>query len=165
MFCRLDLNSRIEDSRRADDLFNHPTTLFRLVRPRGRRYEHCLIDALLEFLEGERAIVEGRWQTETVLDQHFLPRPISVVHPLYLRNSDVGFIHKEQKVVREVVEKSPGARARLPSGQVSRIVLDSGAESGLAHHLKVEHCSLLEASRLQQLALRPQGLQPLTQLI
>ena len=59
----------------------------------------------------------------------------------------------EQGVVREVVEQRGRRLAGQAAGEMARVVLDAVAVADLADHLEVEHGALLEALRLDQLAL------------
>ena len=104
---------------------------------------------VLELVEGERPVVEGRGQPKAELDQDLLARPIVLVHAVDLRDGDVALVDHQQEVGREVVDQRPRSRASLASRQVTRVVLDPGAEADLAHHLEVEHRPLPKARRLQ----------------
>ena len=65
---------------------------------------------------------------------------------------------------RQVVDQRRRRLARLASGQVARVVLDALAEAQLVQHLEVEARALLDALRLDQLALALEELDALAQL-
>src|SRR5205823_3226286 len=85
-FDRADVDRRVDQTGRPDDLLDDDALrLGELIGPGRRRHEYHLSDAFLPLLEIERAVVEGGWEPESVRDQHFLPRPVAMVHPANLR--------------------------------------------------------------------------------
>ena len=155
---RPDLQPRVHEAGGADHLLDHDAPrLLQLVGARRGGDVERLADPLLELLEVERAVVEGRGQAEAVLDERRLALAVAVVHPAHLRDRLVGLVHHDQRVLRQVVEQRRRRLARLASGEVARVVLDAVAVAGLAQHLEVEHGALVEALGLEQLAL---ALQP-----
>ena len=67
-FHRAYLDGRIHQSRRPDDLLNDDARrLGQLVGSGSSRDTHGLIHPMLEFLEGQGAVVESRRQTEAIL--------------------------------------------------------------------------------------------------
>jgi hypothetical protein len=66
----------------------------------------------------------------------------------------VRFIHNEQVIFREKIEKSERLRSRLSAGKMPRIVLDAVAESHLLQHLEVVFGPHLQPLRFEQSALR-----------
>ena len=111
------------------------------------------MDALLEFVELERAVVERAGQAEAVFNKALLARAVAVVHRAHLRQRDVGFIHKEQEVLGKVVDERERRRAGGPSADDAGIVLDARAVAQLAQHLDIVARALADALRLHGLAL------------
>ena len=74
-------------------------------------------------------------------------------------------VDHDQVVIGEVVEQAVGRLARRASVDVPRVVLDSGAEADLLHHLEVERRAHAEPLRLEQLALALELLQALVELV
>ena len=111
------------------------------------------MDALLEFVEFERAVVERAGQAEAVFDQTLLARAVAVVHRAHLRERDVGFIHKEEEILGEIVEERQRRGADGAAADDAGIVLDARAVAKLAQHLDVVARALADALRLHRLAL------------
>ncbi len=150
-----DLNRRIGQTRRPDDLLDDDALGFRqLVRPRRGGHEDHLADAGLPFFEVERPVVERRRQPEPVGHQHFLARSIAVVHAADLRHRLMALVDDEERVLRQVIEQRRRRLARGAAGQVPRIILDPVAVANLPNHLEVEHRPLVQPLRLEKLALR-----------
>ena len=66
-----------------------------------------------------------------MIDQHFLPLAIAVVHRLDLRQRHVRFIDDEQKILREIVDQRVRLVARLAAIQMPAVVLDARCSSPL----------------------------------
>ena len=101
---RPDLDLRVEEARRADDLLRDLLGLLELVLARRRRDVDDLVDARGELLEGQRAVVEGRRQPEAVLDERDLAAAVAGVHRVELRQRHMRLIHDDEEVLGEVVE-------------------------------------------------------------
>ena len=136
-----------------------------LVGSRGRGHEDRLVDPLLELLEHQRPVVEGRRQPEAEVDQGLLARAVAVVHPADLRNRDVGLVGDEQEVLREVVEEGRRRLARRPPGEVARVVLDPLAVAELGEHFEIEEGALRQPLRLEELLLAVEFGEPLIELV
>ena len=115
---------------------------------------------MLELLERERPVVQRARQPETVRHQHFLPRPVAVIHAVQLRNRLVAFVQKHERIVRQVIQQSGRRFARQPSRKMARVILDSVAVADLLDHLQIEHGPLVEPLRFNLLALLLQFLVP-----
>ena len=76
----------------------------------------------------------------------------------------MALVHKEQKVLGEVVEQRHGRRPLGPRGNDARIVLDARAVAQLAHHLDVVPRPLVDALRLHRLSVVGEELLPHLQL-
>src|SRR5262249_2511074 len=92
-----------------------------------RRNVNYLIHAVLEFLEGEREIVERGGHAKAVIHQSLLARAVPVKHSADLRNGLVGFIDEKQIVLRNVIEKSWRSFAGQTATKMARIILDAVA--------------------------------------
>src|ERR1700751_2473845 len=108
---------------------------------------------MLEFFEGERAIVEGRGHAETEVDESLFARAIAVIHGADLRDGLVRFVNDEQKIRRDVIEQRRRSFARQASGHVARIVFDAVAIADRAHHFDVEEGALSDALRFYDFSL------------
>ena len=84
-----DFDLRVDEARRPDDLLDDLGGMLELVRARRRRDVDGLIETLLELGKCEGPVVERTRQTETVIDENFLPRAIAEVHAADLRHRDV----------------------------------------------------------------------------
>jgi Arc/MetJ-type ribon-helix-helix transcriptional regulator len=86
-FHRAHLHFGINKPGWPDDLLHHHSRRLRqLVGPGRRRNVDDLVGAVLEFLEGKRAVVERRRHAEPVFDQRLLARAVAVIHPVKLRH-------------------------------------------------------------------------------
>ena len=65
----------------------------------------------------------------------------------------MGFVDKQQKIFRKIVEQRKRRRTRFTPGHDSRIVFDSLAKSRFAKHLDIIFRALLYALSFEQLAL------------
>ena len=106
----------------------------------------------VKFVEIQRAVVERAGQAEAVFHKVLLACAVAAVHAAHLRQCDVGFVHHQKKIVREIVEQRVGRRPGGATGQHAGIVLDALANADLPQHLDVVLRALLDALRLQQLA-------------
>ncbi len=148
-----DFQHRVDQTRRPHELLDDLSCM-RLLVFRGRRGdEHRLRQELLELIEAQRAVIERRRQSETVVDEVFLARTIAAEHPSDLRNRDVRFVDERQRVSGQIVDQRRRRLARRASRQVTRVVLDALAEPDLDHHLDVEAGALLDPLRFDQLGL------------
>ena len=157
--------ARVHEPRGTDDLFNHPAFRpFQLVSGgRGGNVDQ-LIDSGVELLEVERAVVQSRGQTKTVIHQGLFPRPVPTVHAVKLRNRYVTLVDKQQEVIGKVIYESRRWLAGLPAGYVARIIFNAVAETQLQHHFQIEICSLLDALGLDKFLLREKKFDPLFEL-
>ena len=112
----------------------------------------------------ERPVVERRRQAEAVVDQVLLARAVAAVHAAELRDGHVALVDDHQRVRRQIVDQRRRRLAGAAAGQVPRVVLDALAEAQLGQHLEVEARALLDALRLEQLALALEELDALAQL-
>ena len=159
---RFDHDLRIDQTRRADHLLDELATgAAQFVRPGRRRHIDRLADALGELLPGERAVVHRGGQPEAVFDQIALARHIALVHAADLRDGHMRLVDDQQEILGEVVQQ----RRRRGSGRaavdMTRVVLDAGAEADLADHLQVVLGAHAQPLRLEQFALPIQIGQPL----
>ena len=156
------VDHRIDQPGRPDDLLDdHAAGLPQLVRPRRRADEHQLADARFPLLEVQRPVVERRRQPEAVLDEHFLARPVAVVHAAHLRHRLVALVHDDDRVGGQVVEQRRRRLARRAARQMPRVVLDPVAVADLLDHLEIEHRPLVQPLGLERPARGLELRQPL----
>ncbi len=159
------VDDRIDQSGRPDDLLDDDAAgLPQLVGTGRGAHEDDLPDACLPLLEVQRPVVERRRQPESVFDEHFLARPIAVVHPAHLRHGLMALVDDDHRVGRQVVEQRRRRLAGDAAGQVPRVVLDAVAVADLLDHLEIEHRPLVQPLRLELAARRLELGQPLGQL-
>ena len=113
----------------------------------------------------QRSVIQSARQPETVIDQHLFSRTVTVKHTADLRNSHVRLVDNHQKIIREEVEQRQRRFAFFAKFQMSRIVFDSGAKAGFAHHLHVEVRALGNTLRFNQLVFLLKELDALCQLL
>ena len=124
-----------------------------------------LVDSLFKLLKFQRTVIIGAGQTEAVVYQAGLPRPVPVVHGPHLGQGDMALVDEEHKVLGEVVQQGVGGRTHRPPLNDPGIVLDTRAIAQLLHHLNVVHGALLDALGLHQLVLPLEEGHPLLQLL
>ena len=144
--------SRIHQPGRTDDHLDDLRAAADFVRRRRRRNVHDLIDVIVELVVRQRTVVERAGQTEAVLDEDGLARPVAGVHGVHLRQRDVRLVDEEQPVLREEIDQAPRRRAGFAAGQMPRVVLDAVAVADFAQHLQVVARALLEPLRFEQFA-------------
>ncbi len=88
-----------------------------------------------------------------MLDKIALARHVTLEHPTDLRDRDVRLVDHQQEVVREVVEQRVRRGTSGTPVDVPGIVLDTRAETDLAHHLDIVGGAHPQPLGLQQLAL------------
>ena len=74
------------------------------------------------------------------------------------------FIHQNQEIVGEVIDKRKRCLARLAVRQQARVIFDAGTVTHFLHHFNIIAGTLLETLCLQQTILALQQLQLLIQL-
>ncbi len=149
---RPDLDWRIEQSGRADDLLGGLRAAAELILGRCGRDIDDLVDMPFEFGESQRSVVERARQTKTVLHERLFAGPVAVIHATDLGHTHVRFIDQQQEIVGKIIEKCGRLLARLAVGQVTAIVLDPFYEPCLLEHFDIKTRALLETLRFQQFA-------------
>ena len=161
---RPNLDLRVQQTRGADDLLHHLACPLPLVGPRGGGDIDGLVDAALELLEFQGAVIKGTGQAEAVLHQALLPGPVAVVHGPDLGQRHMALVHEEQKVVGEEVQQRHRRRSHRPVGDDPGVVLDAGAVAQLRHHLHIVFRPLADALGLHELLLFREVGHPFLQL-
>ena len=103
---------RVGETRRADDLLGDLARARALVLAGCGGNIYDLIYPLLEFLKLQRAVIERRRQAEAILHQRFLAGVVAAVHGPHLWQGDMALIHKQQKILREIIQQGRGHTAR-----------------------------------------------------
>ena len=107
-----------------------------VVAGRSRNKDH-LVKLGFHFLKLERSVIKGRRQAEAILYQRLFAGVVSAVHGAHLRQGHMALIHKQQKIVREIIQQGGGHTARCSAGEHCRIVLDALAHAHLVEHFNV----------------------------
>ena len=76
---------------------------------------------------------------------------VAAVHAPHLRQGDVRLVHKQQKILWEIVQQRVGTAAGRAAGEHAGVVLDALAETDFGQHLHVVVGALHDALRLDQL--------------
>ena len=145
-------------------LLDHLAGVGGLIVGRRGRDKDALAHLRLEFLEGERPVVQRRGQPEAILHQRVLAGAVATVHAAQLADGDVALVDEHQRIGRQVIDERGRRLAGPRARQVPRVVLDALAEAQLLQHLQIEERTLLQALRLDQLALGMEERQPVLQL-
>ena len=131
---------------------------------RGRGNKDGLWAEPFPLLEFQRPVIHAGRQAEAIFRKRALAREVAFEHGPDLRHGDVAFIDDQKRVLRKILEQGRRWLARSAPRQIAGIVLDAGAGPGGLDHLDIELRALLDALRLQQLALFGEFGQPLFQL-
>ena len=159
------LHPGIQQARGPDHLLGHLVGVLTLIVPGSGGHKHRLVIPLLKFRKFQGPVVEGAGQAEAVFHQALLPGPVAVVHGPDLGQGHMALVHKQQKILREIVQQGGGRGAGLPAGDDPGIVFDAGAIAQLPHHLQVIPGALVNALGLDELAMILKPLFPLRQLL
>ena len=162
---RTQLDLRVDDSGRPDDLLRDPGRLPQLIGAGRRRDEDGLVDLAEELVEAKRAIVERGREPEAVLDERLLARAVALVHAADLRHGLMRLVDQDEEVARKVVEERVRGGAGRAPVEDPRVVLDPVAVAELLHHLEVVLGSLADPVRFEQLSLRFEELDLLLELV
>ncbi len=95
-----------------------------------------------------------------MFDQGALAGVVPVEHTVNLGDSEVGLVHHQEKVLREVIKEGGGATSGGAPVQVTGVVLDTGAKPHLQHHFQVVAHALLQALQFQEAPRSPKLGQP-----
>ena len=148
-----DLDGRVQQAGRPDDLFHHePFGLAELVVGWSGAHIDLLACHCLELVECQRAVVGCRRKAESILHEHGLARMVAAVHRVDLRERHVALVYERDEVVREIVYQAERPLAGLAPVEISGIVLDAGAVAHLLDHLQVILHPLFQALGLEVLA-------------
>ena len=105
-------NFGVNKSRGTNDLLNYLRRFF-LLNISGRcGNKYCLIYVTVELVKIQRTVIERRRQTEAVIHQHLLSAPVACVHSPDLRQRNVALVHKQQPVLRKMVQQRIRRAAR-----------------------------------------------------
>jgi len=152
-FHRAHRDDRVQQSGGTNDLLGHLGAVLALIFSGRSRNKDHLVELGLHFLKFEGAVIKGRRQTEPVLHQRFLAGVVAAVHGAHLRQGDMAFVHKKQKILREIIQQGRGHAARRTARQHRRVVFDTLAHAHLVEHLNVVIGALGNALGLDELAL------------
>jgi hypothetical protein len=89
---RLDHDLGVDQAGRADDLLDDVGRLGDLVGRGCGGHEDALVDALVQLVEAQRPVVDGRGQAEAVLHQDVLAGAVPLVLPVELRHGDMALV-------------------------------------------------------------------------
>ena len=109
---RTDLNLRIDQPRRTDDLLCDLLGMFHFIWPGCGRRINSVSHMLFKLAEFEWAIVHRTRQAEAVLHQGFLAGPVAVVHAPNLRHGHMTLVDDQEIFAGKEVNQGPGMRSR-----------------------------------------------------
>ncbi len=161
---RPDVDLRVDEAGRTDDLFHDVGAVLELPRAGGGREHDGLARPGHELVETQRAVVEGGGQAEAVLHQGLLSGAVAGILAVQLGHGHVALVEHDQEVLGEEVEQGVGGLARGPTVEVTTVILDAGAHPGLGQHLEVELGAHTQPLGLEELARSGQLGQPFAQL-
>ena len=113
----------------------------------------------------QRPVIQSGRQPEAEIHQRRFPGTVSLEHAADLRNTDMGLVGEQHKVIRKIVEQGGRGISLLAAIQMPGIVLDAGAVAQFLHHFQIKLRALLQALRLNQLVLGLEQAQPLPKLV
>ena len=154
--CWKDRDMWVNNAGRPNHLLHHLIRTLSLIASRRCGNIDRLTNTRLKLFKRQWAIVERAREAEAEVDEDLFPRAVVLVHANNLRNAHVALIDHEKPIGWEVVEQRPWPGARLAAREVTRVVLDPGAEPNLAHHLEVEGGALAQAGSFKDFPRRLQ---------
>ena len=145
-----------------------PNNLFNELSPAGGHFKGAgggghkngLAPAVVEFLPGQRAVIQRRGQAETEVHEVAFAGGIAFVHATDLGHGDVGFVDDQQEVFWEVVNERRGCRSCVAAVDVAGVILNPRAETYLFDHFQVVFGAHAQTLRFQEFAAIFQILQP-----
>ena len=108
---------------------------------------------LLKLFKIQRSVILRGRQTESIIHQSRFSRLVSGIHAPDLWNRNVGLIHNNQIIIREIIHQCIWRSSRFQSGKVSGIVLNTTAKSRLFQHLDIKIRPFCNPLRFQKLVL------------
>jgi len=133
-----DFNPGIQQASWSDDLLhNHTFTLLKLIIGRRCADKHDLAGNIFKLFKFQGAVINGCGKPKAIINQGYLPGPVSAVHCMNLGHRDVTFVNHHQVISGKIIEQTKWARARFPAVKVTRIVFYSGAITQFADHLQI----------------------------
>ena len=164
-FCAVHLYHRIQQPCRPYYLLcRNAAALLFFIRRRRCTDVNYLIYEIVEFFKFQRSVVKRRRQSETVIHQRLLPRPVPRIHRPKLRKHDMRFIYYYQKIIRYIVYQRIRPASRFKSRYVPRVVLYAFACADFSEHFHIVSRPLLYTLRFYQLAAVPEPLDALLEL-
>ncbi len=161
---RADIDRRVDDTGRTNDLLNRGSPLLLLKRAGRCGGENHRAGDGFKFIKGERAVIKRGRQAKAVFDEGTLTGLIAVKHTAHLRKGYVRLIDDREKVFWEIVDQAGGPLTGLACTEVTGIVFDSAAVTDLAHHFDVVHRPHPNPLGFDQFIVLFEPLHPLLQL-
>ena len=134
---RTHFHLRIEKTCRTNDLLDDGIGLFHLIVAWCRRHIDNLVDMAFKLLTTQWPVIQSRRQTETIVDQHFLARAVSIVHALDLSHSHVAFIDHDEEIFWKEVKESVRRLTFTPAIHVTGVVFDPIGVAHLPQHFNI----------------------------
>ena len=127
---RPDFNGRVEESSGSNDLLDHhPFSALELKVGRGGADINGLVDDAVELLlVGQRAVVQGRRQSESVVDERDFAGTVPAKHGPNLWHRHVTLVDDHQEVLGEVVQQTERPFTGLSSVEIPGVILNAGTE-------------------------------------
>ena len=151
---RSHIDGRVQQAGGSNDLFHHdPFRTLKLKIRRGGTHVDGLVDNAVKLVMRQGAVVEGRGQSEPVVDEGDLSRAVAPEHGANLRHRHMALVNDDEEVFGEIVEEAKGTFSRLPAVEIPRVVLNPGAEPNFLDHFQVIQRPLVQALGLQKAGL------------
>ena len=135
---RTNVDFRIKQSGRTDNLLRPKQLMLFFIRSRRRRNEHHLIDPLFKFFKIQRSVIQRRRQTEAIIYKCLLPGTVTRIHTSNLRDCHMRLIYDHQKIISKIIQQGMWRCSRLCPIQMSGIVLNPRTKSGFPQHFDIE---------------------------
>ena len=127
---RLDLDRRIDQPGRADDLLGEDAAgLLHLPRAGRRRDRDRLRAHRVPFVEAKRPVVDAARQPEAIFGERDLAAMVAARHRADLRHGLVALVDEQQGVFGQIFEQGRRRLAGQAAGEEAAVILDPGAAS------------------------------------
>ena len=147
---RPDQNLRIQQTGRANDLFHDLSGPFPFIFPWCGRNINPLMDPIRKLVKLQRPVIKSGGKAEAVFHQRLFPGPVAAIHGADLRQRHMALIHKEQKILREIIQQGHRRASRRAVGDHPGVVFNSRTIAQLLHHFNVIVRALANALSLEQ---------------
>ena len=125
--------------------------MFVFVVARSGADKHRLLDALLELIEEQGAVIICRRQAKTVVNKVLFSCRVTTAHAAHLRHGDVRLVDEHNVILGKIIEECERRGTGLSAREHTRVVFNARTKADLAQHFKVIANTLAQSLGFQKL--------------